>query len=235
MRNQHPPIVGEEFDQRELLTMEKETLGTFLSDHPLTEVRDALRVRTDCTLAELEKKKDGEWVTVGGIIAESKKIRTKSGSNMMFATLDDLEGRVEIIVFAKALEANGAVIDTDAVVLVRGRVDHKDRGETKIVVQEAELFQPSSDEVAVAREKVAELAIPVRVTLELDAARFGPMIIDELKSVFANFPGDAEVELLLMTREGPRRLIFGKDYRVAPSTGLRAELDELLGAPSVAA
>ena len=235
MRNQHPPIVGEEFDQRELLTMEKETLGTFLSDHPLTEVRDALRVRTDCTLAELEKKKDGEWVTVGGIIAESKKIRTKSGSNMMFATLDDLEGRVEIIVFAKALEANGAVIDTDAVVLVRGRVDHKDRGETKIVVQEAELFQPSSDEVAVARERVAELAIPARVTLELDAARFGPMIIDELKSVFANFPGDAEVELLMTTREGPRRLLFGKSYRVAPSMGLRAELDELLGVPSVAA
>jgi DNA polymerase-3 subunit alpha len=128
---QHPPLVGEEFDQRELLRMEKETLGTFLSDHPLSEVRDALRVAADCSLIELDGKSDGAWVTVGGIVSECKKIRTKSGTNMMFATLDDLEGRVEMIVFAKALEANGDVIDTDAVVLVRGRVDHKDRGETK--------------------------------------------------------------------------------------------------------
>ena len=142
-RSQHPPILGEEFEQRELLVLEKETMGTFLSDHPLSEVRDALRVRADCTLAELEKKADGAWVTVGGIVAESKKIRTKSGSNMMFATLDDLEGRVEIIVFAKSLEANGGVIEDDAVVLIRGRVDHKDRGETKLVVQDAERFEPS--------------------------------------------------------------------------------------------
>ena len=55
-RSQHPPILGEEFEQRELLAMEKETLGTFLSDHPLSEVRDALRVRADCTLAELDEE-----------------------------------------------------------------------------------------------------------------------------------------------------------------------------------
>ena len=83
--------------------MEKETMGTFLSDHPLSQVREALRVRADCTLAELEKKPDGAQVTVGGIVAEAKKIRTKTGADMMFATLDDLEGRVEMIIFAKTL------------------------------------------------------------------------------------------------------------------------------------
>jgi len=209
-------------------------MGTFLSDHPLSEVRDALRVEADCTLAELDKKPDGAWVTVGGIIAESKRIRTKSGSNMMFAKLDDLEGQVEMIVFAKLLESKGAVLDTDAVVLVRGRVDRKDKNETKLVVQEADLFEPSSDEVAKAREKVKQL-VPKPVTLELDAARFGPAIIDELKSVFANFPGETEVELVMRTREGRRRLRFGSSYRVAPSAGLRAELDELLGSPPLAA
>ena len=59
IRSQHAPILGDEFDQRELLAMEKETMGTFLSDHPLSQVREALRVRADCTLAELEKKPDG--------------------------------------------------------------------------------------------------------------------------------------------------------------------------------
>ena len=101
-------------------------------------------MRTDCSLSELDDKSDGAWVTVGGIVAECKKIRTKSGSNMMFATLDDLEARVEMIVFAKSLDKHEGVIDTDAVVVVRGRVDHKDRGETKLIVQEVERFEPSA-------------------------------------------------------------------------------------------
>ena len=181
-------------------------MGTFLSDHPLSQVREALRVRADCTLAELERKPDGAQVTVGGIVAEAKKIRTKTGANMMFATLDDLEGRVEMIIFAKTLESNEGLIDTDAVLLVRGRVDRKDRGEIKLVVFDAESFEPTRDEVETAKEKIRERAEPVRFPLQLDAADYDPSIIDELKSVFSNFPGDAEVVLEMKTREGVRRL-----------------------------
>src|SRR6185295_3083842 len=109
-----------EFERAEMLAFEKETLGTYLSSHPLTEVRGALRARVDCSLADLATKQDGSWVTVGGIVTECKKIRTKSGNQMMFATLDDVEGQVEMLVF-KADEAESAgAIETDAVVLVRG-------------------------------------------------------------------------------------------------------------------
>jgi DNA polymerase-3 subunit alpha len=234
-RAQHAPIIGDEFEQRELLAMEKETMGTFLSDHPLSQVREALRVRSDCTLAELEKRQDGATVTVGGIVSEAKRIRTKSGSTMMFATLDDLEGRVEMIIFAKTLDANEGLIDTDAVLLVRGRVDRKDRGEVKLVVHEAQPFEPSSDEVETAKEKVRELDKPVCFALQLDAADFDPSIIEELKSVFASFPGDAEVVLEMKTREGARKLRFGSAYRVDASVGLRAEIEDLLGRPPIAA
>ena len=66
---------------------------------------------------------------------------------MMFATLDDVEGQVEMLVF-KADEAESAqVIAPDAIVIVRGRLDHKDRGETKLVVQEAQRFEPNAAEV----------------------------------------------------------------------------------------
>ena len=64
----------------------------------------------DCGLAELAERKDGDWVTAGGIITQAKKIRTKKGDPMMFATLDDLEGAVEVLVFGKALaEYEGAL------------------------------------------------------------------------------------------------------------------------------
>ncbi|HET6830698.1 MAG TPA: DNA polymerase III subunit alpha, partial [Solirubrobacterales bacterium] len=234
-RPQHPPILGDEFEQRELLAIEKETMGTFLSDHPLSQVREALRVRADCTLAELEAKPDGAMVTVGGIVAEAKRIRTKTGSNMMFATLDDLEGRVEMIIFAKTLEASEGLIDTDAVLLVRGRVDRKDRGEVKLVVNDAEAFEPTSAEVETAKERVRELDRPRSFAIELDAADHGRAIIEELKSVFANFPGDAEVMVDVRADGAVRRLRLGEDYRVDASVGLRAEIEELLGRPSVAA
>ena len=70
-------------------------------------MRDALRARVDCPLAELAGKPDGAWVTVGGIVTECKKIRTKSGNQMMFATLDDVEGQVEMLIF-KADQAESA-------------------------------------------------------------------------------------------------------------------------------
>ena len=65
-RQHHAPIRAEEFDQRELLRLEKETLGTFLSSHPLAEVKEALRARVDCSLSSLADRPDGSWVTVGG-------------------------------------------------------------------------------------------------------------------------------------------------------------------------
>ena len=134
--------------------------------------RDALRARVDCSLAELAGKPDGSWVTVGGIVTECKKIRTKSGSQMMFATLDDVEGQVEMLVFKADQAESAAVIAPDAVVVVRGRLDHKDRGETKLVVQEAERFEPDErgDRPRPAR---GERAVgPLELTI--DAAELDP-------------------------------------------------------------
>jgi DNA polymerase III subunit alpha len=230
----HRPALGaEEFDRRELLAMEKETLGTYLSSHPLTEVREPLRDRVDCTLAELGSKADGSWVTVGGIVVEVKRIRTKRGDQMMFATLDDVEGQVEMLVFNSAYASNAEVIVPDAVVLIRGRVDHKERGETKLVVQEAERFEPAAEELDRVRPAAELREEPLK--LRINAAEFRPTLVEELKSVFEHFKGDTEVLLEMETREGLRRLRFGSDYRVRPSSGLRAELDVLLGPGVMAA
>src|SRR5215208_1859206 len=138
-----PPIMPLPDDRKQLNEWEKETLGLFLSSHPLKEVRPALRARVDCSLTELAAKKDGDWVTVGGMIAECKRIRTRKGDPMMFATLDDLEGQVELLVFNSAYAANADKVDVDKIVIVRGRVDHKEEGETKLVAQEVEAFEPS--------------------------------------------------------------------------------------------
>jgi DNA polymerase III subunit alpha len=230
-----PPISAAEFERRELLVMEKETLGTYLSSHPLSEVREALRARVDCSLAELAGKPDGAWVTVGGIVAESKKIRTKSGNQMMFATLDDVEGQVEMLIFKADQAESASTIETDAVVLVRGRIDHKERGETKLVVQEAERFEPDVEEIARAGTAAAAPAEPLRLTIR-SASLDNPHLIEELKTVFEGHKGSAEVYLAIPGEDGQaREWKLGEEFRVRHSSKLLAELDHVLGADALAA
>ena len=119
---------------------------------------------------------------------------------MMFATLDDVEGQVEMLVFNSAYASNAETIDADAVVLVRGRVDHKERGETKLVVQEAERFEPGEEELQRATAIAARRDEPL--VLRVSAADFAPTLLEELKAVFDHFPGDTEVLLEMQTREG---------------------------------
>ncbi|HEU4393670.1 MAG TPA: DNA polymerase III subunit alpha [Solirubrobacterales bacterium] len=228
-----PPISAVEFDRAELLALETETLGTYLSSHPLAEVRGALRARVDCSLAELGGKPDGAWVTVGGIVVECKKIRTKSGSQMMFATLDDVEGQVEMLVFKADESENATVIAPDAIVLVRGRLDHKDRGETKLVVQEAQRFEPDGDEIARGNKVAAVPSGPFELTI--DAASWNDGLFDELKAVFEHHKGEADVHLLIEAGARTVRLKAGDGYRVRPSSSLRAELGHVLGADALAA
>ncbi len=228
----HPPIPAEEFEQADLLAVEKEAIGLFISAHPLKQVREALRLKVDCPLADLERRRDQDWVTVGGIVTQAKKIRTKSGATMMFATLDDLEGSVEIVVFERVLAEQEAALAIDEIVLVRGRVDHKDATKTVVVVQSAEPFKPSPEEAQRAREQVRALAsraAPTALLVHVDAARLPASVIDELKSLLGNFPGESEVVLQVHTSGGPRRLRLGAEFRVAPTPMLRAELDHVLG------
>jgi DNA polymerase III subunit alpha len=231
---QRPPVPGEEFGQRELLSLEKETLGTFLSSHPLAEVRDALREAVDCSLADVHSKQDGAWLTIGGIVAEAKKVRTRSGGYVMFAKLDDLEGQVELFVRDAAGEQAQA-LELDRVVVIRGRVDHKGRDQMSVVVQEASVFEPDSDELARARERAKKRLAPDCIVLRIDASRFGAELVEELKGLFEAYPGRTEVTVEMATRDGVRRLRFGDGFRVDPDHGLRAELDQLLGPKALAA
>jgi DNA polymerase III subunit alpha len=225
-----PPIVPLQDDRKQLNEWEKETLGLFLSSHPLKEVRPALRARVDCSLTELAAKKDGEWVTVGGMIAECKRIRTKKGDPMMFATLDDLEGQVELLVFNSAYAANEDKVDVDKIVIVRGRVDHKEEGETKLVAQEVEAFEPTAEEVLRAAEAAPLEPVVQRLTIHVSAG-VSEGFLEDLKDVVTHHPGDHELLLAV----GERRLLLGPDWRVSATGACRAELAGLTGASRLVA
>jgi DNA polymerase-3 subunit alpha len=230
----HPPIPAGEFEQAELLAMEKESIGLFISNHPLKAVAAAMHQETDYSLEELSGVADQERVVAGGIISATKRIKTKKGDWMMFATLEDLSASVEMVIFGDTLTECEAALEPDTVVLVKAKVDHKDPGRTCLVVNSVERFAPTADEIAFADAEAAKAPLMTPASafrLRLDAAVLKATVIGELRDVLASFPGESEVVIELATSQGPRRLRLGDSFKVTrQDAGLHAELDRLLGA-----
>jgi DNA polymerase-3 subunit alpha len=218
---QHQPISTVEFEKPELLALEKESLGLWVSEHPLQGIRDALRRRTDLPIGELSSRRDGDFVTVGGIVGAVRTLTTRRGDPMAFVRLDDLSGSTEVIAFNSAYAAAKDLLEADRVLVVRGRVDHKD-GETKLVAVEVDAFDASA---------AATGASEVR--LRVDARRAVPSVIGELAAVVRDFPGDARVVVDLEMSDGPRTYVLGPSYRVRPESDFFAEVKALLGEAAV--
>ncbi len=215
----HPAIPAEEFDKAELLRLEKETLGVYVSEHPLHAVRDQLRRKTDCALADVERRRDGEVVLVGGIVSAVKMLTTKKGEPMVFLSLDDLSGEVDVVVFNSVYAASRELCVADGVLVVKGRVDHKQEGDTKLIALEVTPFEAART--------------PTEVRLRVDARSAPAGIVRELGHVVRDFPGEAKVVVALETSDGSRTLELGPDYRVRPEADFFAEVKALLGEAAV--
>ncbi len=183
--------------------------------------RRAARARATARSPRSADRRDKDWVTVGGIITEAKRIRTRNGDHMMFATLDDLAGAVEMLVFGKALAEHEAALAVDEIVIVKGRVDHKEAGKTCLVVQSVEPFAPTQEEIERAARRRARrprtaTALAQPVHLRASAPRTSrASALEDLKQAIEDFPGPAEVLVEIDARaSGTHRLRLGEEYRV---------------------
>ncbi|MDX6482569.1 MAG: polymerase subunit alpha, partial [Gaiellaceae bacterium] len=216
----HPVIPGGEFEKNELLRLEKETLGLYVSEHPLYAIRDQLRRKTDCSLAELERRRDGEIVTVGGIVGAVKQLTTKKGEPMVFLRLDDVTGGAETVVFNSVYAAARELCVADRILIVKGRIDHKQEGETKLIAMEVSGFEAVSER----RE----------VRIKIDAAAAPSGVVRDLRDLVTRFPGEAPVIVAIQMADGAKKLLqFGPAYRVQPDTDFITEVRQLLGASAV--
>ncbi|HEY5521380.1 MAG TPA: DNA polymerase III subunit alpha [Candidatus Limnocylindrales bacterium] len=120
---------------RERLRWEKELLGLYLSDHPLGELAGVIGEYVTAYSGELGEELDQQRICVGGVVTEVRKVITKSRATMGVATLEDLQGTIEVIVFPKVYEQTEPTWAEDAILLVAGRVDHK--GEETVLLADA--------------------------------------------------------------------------------------------------
>jgi DNA polymerase-3 subunit alpha len=117
---------GEEIPRRERLRWEKELIGLYLSDHPLRDIEAELPEYVTAYTGDLAEEADQAKVTVGGIIQSSRRVITRAGSTMLVATVEDLQGSVEVVVFPKVFEQTGPAWANDGIVLVAGKIDRRD-------------------------------------------------------------------------------------------------------------
>jgi DNA polymerase-3 subunit alpha len=200
-----------------ILAMEKEVLGLYVSGHPLVQYQALLAGANTVSTAHLGEKKEDERVAVGGMITGTKKIITKNGSPMLFVTIEDLTGLVEVIVFPKVYERNAALLREDAIVLIRGRVSYKDE-DPKIVADEVETLKA---------EVVTEIHVTVPPDLEC------PELFERLRAILELNSGPSPVYLHLLSCG--KRLETDRQCWVRPDPDVLESLIDLLGPGTVSA
>jgi DNA polymerase-3 subunit alpha len=215
----HPPTPTDEYEKNELLRLEKEVLGLYVSEHPLSGIREQLRRKSDATIGELDRRRDGEVVTVGGIVAGLRHMTTKRGDAMVFLRLEDVTGGVETVVFNSTYDKARELCVADRILVVKGRIDRKE-GETKLVALEIAAF-----------EAVPEMR---EVRLKIDATKARAGTIRELAQLIRDFPGESPVYADLITSHGKKVYAFGPQFRVKPAPDFYAEVKMLLGESAVA-
>ncbi|GAA2101143.1 DNA polymerase III subunit alpha [Actinomadura alba] len=208
-----------EWDKTTLLAFEREMLGLYVSDHPLLGVEHILAAGTDCTIASLTAdggRTDGQIVTIGGLLSGLQRKVTKQGNSWAMATLEDLGGAIEVMIFPSSYQLCSTLLAEDAVLVIKGRLDKRE-DVPKIIAME--VIQPDLT--------VSDAGGPFSVTMPI--GRCTPPVVERLKEVLVTHPGKSEVHLHL--QNGPRTTVVRLDdrLRVSPSPSLMGDLKQLLG------
>ncbi len=222
------PVPDGEWEKSILLGFEREMLGLYVSDHPLLGVEHILAAATDCSVAQLvgsaaedtERTAKGgrgdmQTVSVGGILSGVQRKVTKQGNPWAAATLEDLEGAIEVLFFPATYQQCALVLAEDAVVIVKGRLDRREDS-PKLIAMEVTV-----PDLSAGGSGPFVVSMPVQ--------RCVAPVVDRLREVLRTHPGLAEVHLKLCN--GPRTTIVRLDdkLRVKPSPALQADLKQLLG------
>jgi DNA polymerase-3 subunit alpha len=109
----------------ERLAWEKELLGLYVTDHPMTEFAEYLK-KAATEIGHLEKEPDGKRASIGGVITSARKSLSKTGQPLYFVTLEDMTGRVDILVFGKTAERVAGLMNEDEIVMIDLKIARKD-------------------------------------------------------------------------------------------------------------
>lgn len=214
-----------EWSDEELLSYEKESIGFYITKHPLNIFRDYLSKYTDTdTLAILNQNSDRE-IRIAGIVSNRKEINTRKGDRMCFITLEDLKGVVEVVVFSDLYKTCSDLLKRDQPILVKGKVGKEEDKDTAKIL--ASNIIPLSD---------ADKLFPADTHLTLNLRAINKHQLQQLRGILLNHPGDCQTFLHLVTPQKSETVIsLGNGFKVNPSPKLMNEIKSLFGDDSIRA
>ena len=197
----------EEWDQKTMLAGEKETVGFYLTGHPLDQYRGELKELTDGDLATLAAETAEErLVRIGGLVQSCKDHKSKKGERMAFVTLEDLTASLEVVVFPSAFAEYGHLLAEDGPLIVQGRLQMDDRG------NKPKLIADSIYPLAEARRKFTTGA-----ALLLDGERLSRPGCEQLKKTLQEFYGDCPLAMTIhFPGQGEVDIDLPRDLTIKP-------------------
>jgi DNA polymerase-3 subunit alpha len=208
-----------EWNKRDKLAFEREMLGLYVSDHPLSGLENQLAKFASTTILDLtasEDVRDGEHVTICGLVTEvQRRVAKNSGNAYGIVQIEDFSGEMSVMFLGRTYQEFGEKLANDQVVTIRGRVTRRDDG---VALHANELRVPDLG-------AAAEVSGPLHLTIP--EQRASAAIIAQLDEILRRYPGDTEVRLRL-TRAATAR-VFELPTRVRVTSDMYGELKSLLG------
>ncbi len=210
-----------EWKESQLLAFEKESIGFYITGHPLAAFQADMKRYASVTTETLDQAADGKEVTICGIIAGLKPKITKKGDKMAIINLEDLSGTVEVIVFPDLYTTANHMLLTDTPLIVAGQLDKSEQG-NKIKAIRIHLLADVKKRGT------------TRMDILLNATGLTQDDLVKVKSILLRYKGDIPVYLRLRNPSRKESLIsVGRDIRVTPSDQLISEIESVLGAGAV--
>ena len=207
-----------EWDKKQRLAFEREMLGLYVSDHPLSGLEHVLGAASDCSIVTLvadETRADGSMVTICGLVTSLQRKMSKNGNPWAAVTLEDIDGSIEVMFFGETYLAYSTFLAEDAVLTVRGRVRRRD---DTMQLQAVEVSLPDVSSVD---------GLPMTITLPV--ARCTAPVVERLREVLATHPGVTEVHLKLTQPGRATVMRLDEALRIDRSPALFGDLKALLG------
>ena len=225
-----------EFTRQEIMAMEKEVTGLYLTGHPMDEYRDAVKklgaVPIGAVVGDFANDEgprrfaDNQFVTLAGVVASSRTRTTRNNSLMSYIMLEDDTGSMELIAFQRALDEGGRFVKDNAAILVRGRISVRDEKDPQLMVDSIRPLQELDTMPASAPAPAAPAARPEQKLWVKLPSRFDP-VLKRIELILTMFPG--EQQLVIWCEREQKRI----GAKCLIHEGLILELQEMLGEQNV--
>jgi DNA polymerase-3 subunit alpha len=207
-----------------VLEGERETLGLYLTGHPITQyLKELNRYTGGLRLNEVQPNERGKTSTVAGLVIDARVMTTKRGNRIGLCTIDDRSGRLDLMLFSEALEKFQHLLEKDRILIATGQVSIDDfNGGFKMMVRDL-------IDISDAREKYAR-----GLAISLTDRQIDDQLLNRLRqSLEPHRSGTIPVHLYYQREDARARLRFGAIWRVTPSERLLIDLRTLIGSSQV--